>query len=328
MTHLRRVTIVALSMVMGVSVGGRAAPDSPWSRGQTSASAMRKRIGVFLRCTGRDDPAAALAAVKSLGLNLIQISRLPERFYTPEGAREFDGLLKASGLTAVSVVVVFDGESYRDLDAIEATVGFRPAPLVESRLAYARKCIDFAKALGLKVVTFHVGVLPKDPADPIYQRMLGAVTNLSRYASERGVVIALETGQETAGALARFLDAVAATAPPVFVNFDIANLVLYGNDEPPAALRRLVGRVKAIHVKDGRLPVAPRVLGKETRLGEGRGDVKQCLAILLDAGFEGPLVIENYVTRETGVEPLEELRRAREYIEKALDELEQERARR
>lgn len=45
-------------------------------------------VGVFLRCTGQDDPLRALQAVKSLGFDTVQVSRLPDRFYTPEGARE------------------------------------------------------------------------------------------------------------------------------------------------------------------------------------------------------------------------------------------------
>jgi sugar phosphate isomerase/epimerase len=117
---------------------------------------MRSQIGVFLRSTGKEDPAEALAAVKALGFGLIQISRLPERFYSAEGAKEFGGMMKAAGVRAASVVIVFGGESYRDLDAVESTVGFRPAHLLEARMAYARKCVDFAAALGVKIVTFHM----------------------------------------------------------------------------------------------------------------------------------------------------------------------------
>jgi len=279
---------------------------------------MSQQIGVFLRSTGREEPAEALPAVKAVGLDLIQISRLPERFYTAQGAQEFGRMMKAAGVRAASVVVVFDGESYRDLDAVEATVGFRPAHLLDARLAYARKCVDFAAALGLKIVTFHMGVLPKDPADPTYKRMLDAVTTIARYAAERGTSISLETGQETGDELARFLDAI--TVARVGVNFDIANFVLYGMDNPPNALRRLMDRVTSIHVKDGLPPDAPRRLGREVRLGEGRGEVAKCLEILRDAGFTGPLVIENYVARGAGTDPLDELRAAKAFIEKALRE--------
>ena len=314
MTDTRHLVSVALVLAALVPV----AREVSAAGGQAQERMMSQQIGVFLRSTGREDPAEALPAVKAVGLDLIQISRLPERFYTAQGAQEFGRMMTAAGVRAASVVVVFDGESYRDLDAVEATVGFRPAHLLDARLAYARKCVDFAAALGLKIVTFHMGVLPKDPVDPTYKRMLDAVTTIARYAAERGTSISLETGQETGDELARFLDAI--TVARVGVNFDIGNFVLYGMDNPPDALRRLLPRVTSIHVKDGLPPEAPRKLGREVRLGEGRGDVAKCLEILRDAGFRGPLVIENYVARAGGTDPLDELRTARAFIEKTLRE--------
>ena len=167
-----------LIIALGVGANTAAVEGEAAAGNQAQAPTMASRIGVFLRSTGREDPAEALAAVKALGIGLIQISRLPERFYTPDGAREFDRMMKDAGVRAASVVVVFEGESYRDLNAVETTVGFRPAHLLDARLAYARKCVDFAAALGVKIVTFHMGVLPKDPADPTYRRMLDAVTSL------------------------------------------------------------------------------------------------------------------------------------------------------
>ena len=322
MTAGRHMTLAAL-LIVGAAAFSLASGANPSPRRlQNDSSQMRKHIGVFLRSTGRTDPAEALAAAKSLGVDLIQISKLPDRFYTPEGAQEFDRLMKTAGLRAASVVVVFDGESYQDMEAVEATVGFRPTDLLDARLVYARKCVDFAAALKVGIVTFHMGVLPSDPKDPTYQRMQSAVTSIARYANERGVSIALETGQETAEELARFLDAI--TVARVGVNFDIANLVLYGKDDPPRALRRLLDRLMSLHIKDGLPPAAPRALGKETRLGEGRGGVKECLTILNEARFAGPLVIENYVAHETGMDPMEELRRAKAFTDATLDELARE----
>ena len=49
--------------------------------------------------------------MKALGIGLIQISRLPERFYTPEGAREFDRMMKDAGVQAALVVVVFEARA-------------------------------------------------------------------------------------------------------------------------------------------------------------------------------------------------------------------------
>lgn len=271
-------------------------------------------IGVFLRSTGQDDPARALDAVKSLGLDLVQVSRLPDRFYTPEGAKEFAGLLKRTGIRAASVVIVFDGESYKNREAVEKTVGFRPVSLIPKRLAYARRVVDFAADIGTSIVTFHVGFLPKDPEDSIYQSMLKATDDLARYAAGKRVTISLETGQETAEELEHFLDRI--TSARVGVNFDTANLVLYGMDSPPTALKRLLARVTSLHIKDGLPPADTGSLGRETRLGEGRAGVTECLRVLREAKFEGPLIIENYVWRQTKTDPLEELRRAKAFIER------------
>jgi sugar phosphate isomerase/epimerase len=142
--------------------------------------------------------------------------------------------------------------------------------------------------------------------------MRDAVSTLASYAVAKGVTLSLETGQETGEELARFLEAI--TVARVAVNFDTANLVLYGLDDPPGALDRLVDRVTSIHVKDGLPPDAPSRLGREVPLGEGRAHVRECLRRLETAGFRGPLIIENYTWRERGTAPLEELAKARDFI--------------
>jgi sugar phosphate isomerase/epimerase len=283
---------------------------------EQSGPDKRLPIGVFLRSTGHDNPAPALDAVRALGVNLIQVSRLPDRFYTPDGAREFAGMMKRAGVRASSVVIVFDGESYRDREAVEKTVGFRPVALIAERLAYARRVVDFAADIGSDVVTFHVGFLPKDPKDPTYISMLEATDTLARHAAGKGVTISLETGQETAAELEEFLDRV--TSARVGVNFDTANLVLYGMEEPAAALARLLPRVTSLHIKDGLPPPDERSLGREARLGEGQADVRECLRILRESTFSGPLIIENYVWRHTKMNPLEELRQAKTFVEREL----------
>ena len=272
----------------------------------------RERIGVFLRCTGEEDPRRALAVVKALGLDRVQVSRLPDRYYTADGAREFAALLKEAAVRADAVVVVFEGERYADQETVKRTVGLRPADLRPARLLYARRCIDFAKAIGTGIVTLHMGFLPRDPADPLYGEMRDAVADLAAYGASRGVTLSLETGQETGEELLRFLDSI--TAVRVGVNFDTANLVLYGLDESPRALGQLMGRVTSVHVKDGLLPADARSLGREVPLGEGRAQVRECLRRLEAAGFRGPLIIENYTWRARGTAPSEALAKARDFL--------------
>lgn len=285
----------------------------PISGDGAQAGKGRNSMGVFLRCTGQDDPLKALQAVKSLGLQTIQVSRLPDRFYTPEGAREFAGMLRTTGIRADSVVVVFAGESYKDRETVVRTVGFRPLELIPERLEYARKCVDFASAIGAKIVTFHMGFLPEKPEDPAYRAMLQAVTDIASYAAKKDVTISLETGQETGQQLAAFLDTI--TVARVGVNFDPANLVIYGVDSPSRALGHFLSRVTSVHVKDALPPEQPGAMGREVRPGEGRAELKECFERLRKSGFTGALIIENYVARDLKTDPMDELRKAKAFIE-------------
>ena len=163
----------ALLALAGVPAPGSAGASRPAPEPKSD-----ERIGVFLRCTGEEDPRKALAAVRSLGLDRVQVSRLADRYYTAQGAREFAGLLAEAGVRSEAVVAVFDGESYRDQEAVLRTVGFRPSALRAPRLDYATRCVDFAAAIGTKVVTFHMGFLPQ-PTDPAYRDMLKAVGDVA-----------------------------------------------------------------------------------------------------------------------------------------------------
>jgi sugar phosphate isomerase/epimerase len=142
--------------------------------------------------------------------------------------------------------------------------------------------------------------------------MLKATREVAEHAGGKGLTISLETGQETAAELEGFLERLRPAR--VGVNFDTANLVLYGMDNPPQALKRLLPHVTSVHVKDGVPPADPASLGRETRLGDGKAGVRECLRILRAANFQGPVVIENYVWRDARTDPLDELRRAREFI--------------
>jgi L-ribulose-5-phosphate 3-epimerase len=272
-------------------------------------------VGVFLRCTGQDDPLRALQAVKSLGLDMVQVSKLPDRFYSPEGAREFSALLRATGIRADSVVAVFAGESYADRDTVVRTVGFRPLHLVKERLEYLRKCVDFAAAIDAGIVTFHMGFLPEDAKDAAYDAMLEAVADIAGYAMKRNVTISLETGQETGQQLAAFLDRIAVAR--VGINFDPANLIIYGVDSPSRALQHFASRVTSVHVKDALLPETPGAMGREVRPGEGRAQLVECLRVLRGSGFSGALIIENYVARGLKTDPMDELRLALAFLRKA-----------
>ena len=77
------------------------------------------------------------------------------------------------------------------------------------------------------------------------------------------------------------------------VNFDPANMILYGSGDPLRALALLQSHVLSVHCKDGRSPVAGSgMLGQECALGDGEVDFPGFLRLLKQIGYSGALTIE------------------------------------
>ena len=117
-----------------------------------------------------------------------------------------------------------------------------------------------------------------------------------------GVTLILESGQETAEDLAAFLPRV----PGVFINFDPANMILYGKGKPRAALRVLYPWIRQVHVKDARETKVPGTWGEEVPWGEGEVGGEAFLADLEALGYRGNYVVE----REGGDDRPGDIRRA------------------
>ena len=98
--------------------------------------------------------------MEALGFRVIQLGKLPETYYTLAGAEALGSVLRRHKLTAASLCVVFDGERYDDVESVRRTVGFLPEAPLDGRLEYTRRCIDTSAALGIPLVTFHMGMLP------------------------------------------------------------------------------------------------------------------------------------------------------------------------
>jgi sugar phosphate isomerase/epimerase len=264
-------------------------------------------VGVFLATAGIPDPDAACAAVHQLGFRTIQFGKLPERYYSPEGGRLLTEMLQRNDLEAAALCMVYDGESYSDLDAVRRTVGFVPSGMVEGRVAYSLRVVDTAADLGVPLVTAHVGIIPSEPEDPSYQRVQRAVAAIADHAQKRGVKLALETGQETADELIGLIDRVDA---PVWVNFDGANFVAYSTQDPLEALSLLYSRTLMVHIKDYLPPPKEGRFIQPCPLGQGAARIDETISFLMERGFAGPLILEQY----DRVNPLQTLAESRTYI--------------
>ena len=198
----------------------------------------------------------------------------------------------------VTVFAAYSGESYADIPTVMRTVGFIPKATRQEREVRTRDVIDFGAALGVMSFGCHVGYVPHDRTDPDYAEVRDVVRRICDYAATHGMTFCLETGQEPADVLLRFF--VDVDRPNVRINFDPANMILYGSGEPAEAFRVLAKHVASVHAKDGDWPPngQPGSLGTERALGQGSVNLPRFIQTMKDCGYQGTLNIESGVHGE------------------------------
>lgn len=238
-----------------------------------------------------------LEVAQELGVPTIQLHAPSPASRTKPQADAFLGRLKDAGITLTAVFGGFMGESYADIPTVAKTVGLVPPATRSARTKELKEISDFARLLGCKVVGLHVGFVPHDASDPLYKEVLIVTRDVCDHCRENGQALHLETGQESAEALLQFIQDV--ERDNLFINFDPANMILYGSGEPIAALK-LVGKyVRSVHCKDGTWAKNPgQEWGAEVPLGKGDVGMENYLRTLLEVGYTGPLTIEREIPQE------------------------------
>ena len=234
----------------------------------------------------------SLEMVRSLGVRYGQLG-IPGGMHLSDGvAAQWKTALEAAGIALVTVFAAYEGEDYTDIPAVARSVGFVPAETRAVRLARTLAVSDFAARLGVGSIACHIGFVPEDADHPDYEAVRAMVRQVCDHAARHGQSFALETGQEPARVLLRFIGDVGRAN--LGINFDPANLILYGTGEPIAALETLAPLVISVHCKDGDWP-APGVdgaLGRERPLGTGSVGIARFVETLGRIGFRGPLNVE------------------------------------
>lgn len=238
-----------------------------------------------------------LDVARELGVPTIQLHAPAPRTRTPDQAKAFLGRLKDAGITLTAVFGGFDGESYADIPTTARTVGLVPRETRAARTKEMTEIADFAKLLGCSVVALHLGFVPHDKADPLYSEALQVTRHVCDHCRANGQALHLETGQENADTLLDFIHAVGRSN--LFINFDPANMILYGSGEPIAALKKVGRYVKSVHCKDGTWAKQPgKEWGAEVPLGQGDVGMENYLRTLKEVGYIGPLTIEREIPQE------------------------------
>ncbi|MDD6029828.1 MAG: sugar phosphate isomerase/epimerase [Kiritimatiellae bacterium] len=213
-----------------------------------------------------------------------------------------EGLIDAGAWTVSAAMLSFPYEDYTTPATIRKTGGIVPDAHWEANRKLIREAAALAKQFRTPYLTLHAGYLDEKDAAAV-AKFTDRVKFLADVCGENGLQLLLETGQETADDLVRFLG----TVKGVGVNFDPANMLLYGMGDPVAAVTKLAPWIRHVHAKDALPSPQPGVAwGEEVPWGEGRVNAAAFLAALDRAGYAGAIAVE----REGGASRAADIARA------------------
>ncbi len=251
------------------------------------------RIGVCSWSLRPRDPRQLVGALEELGIDSVQLALVPVGS-EPAVWGQAAEILTSAGIRVVSGMLAMNGEDYATLASIRRTGGVRCDKAWSGNATLAEAVAAAAAAASVRLVTLHAGFLDDPPWDGTAMvTMIQRLRVVVDLFAARGVDIAFETGQETAATLLHALDRL--DRPAVGVNFDPANMILYGMGDPVQALQCLRRRVVQVHVKDALAAECQGRWGHEVAAGRGEVD--------WDALFDVALRIErpvNFIIEREG----------------------------
>ena len=279
------------------------------------------KLGVITDCFKQGIKQGILTASK-LKFEGVQIYATTGEFspevLTNEAKQEYKTLLKENNLVVSALCGDMGGH------------GFEIEKDNADRIEKTKAIIDLAVEFETKVVTTHIGVIPDDEDHPRFKVMLNALTECGEYAKSKGVMLAIETGPETAPTLYKF---VSKTKGGVGVNLDPANFVMVTGQDPAKAVVLLKDYIVHTHVKDGKMlkKTDPKIIYDhfaeggiealnvadffiETPIGEGDVNWAEYIGALKQIGYNGFLTVE----REAGDKPEEDVASGVAFVKKFL----------
>ena len=250
-----------------------------------------------------ESPVDLVNKIKQCGFHAVQLALVP----LIEDGEWYDAIddLAEAGVMRVSGMLETVGEDYSSLASIAQTGGVRPDetwPLTKNR---AIKVAELAGEIAMQLVTFHAGFLPEKQCSE-RTKMLSRIDELGDIFGNHSVQIALETGQERARALVEVLEEL--SHPMIGVNFDPANMILYGKGDPVEAIEQLAPWVKQVHIKDAVASGAKGEWGTEVPVGEGEVDWEKFMKCIPEQ------VVDLVIERESGTSRVQEIQQAKRFI--------------
>ena len=248
-----------------------------------------------------NDNLDTLAQIRSeLQLEHIHLHTVPAM---AQGGEEFLAAIAEQGWKITSTMISFAQEDYSTLESIKKTGGIVPDDCWQKNQKCFLDAIDVTAKLSVPYLSFHPGFIDESDAEQ-FAKLSERLRSLADAAASKGVTLLLETGQETAEDLRSFLEKLDHTA--IAVNFDPANMILYGKGDPVDAVKTLAPWIKHIHIKDATATDTPGTWGTEVPWGNGQVGNDRFINALNEINYEGALAIE----RECGDSRLDDVKQA------------------
>ena len=260
------------------------------------------------------DPLVSLQKVTSFGMFTCQMSIPPEEWWSRERTELIRKKAREKEIKITSLICGFEDEDYQDIPTIKRTVGLVNPATRGKRVLRVLSYSDFALELEVEIIQAHIGFIPENTSGSNYKELVLALQKIADYCKENNQSFTLETGQEKALVLSKFIEDV--NRLNLGVNFDPANMLLYDADDPIKALDILGKYVIGVHCKDGKRPERKGELGKEYPLGEGDVGIEKFVDKLRKIGYTGHLTIEREIS---GEKQIRDILKAKELLQKLVN---------
>jgi sugar phosphate isomerase/epimerase len=295
--------LVEMSLPSSASLKIQSAPELTSNKGKTPL-----RLGLILGV--EPDPDAAMATLKNLSIPSCQVYL---NSFDPAFAVRLRKSLDTANIEATSLVVGGPGKESWDFYDGPLTIGLIPRETRTARIAHIKAAADFAVRCDITAVQTHAGFIPENPNDPVYKEAIAAMREVAEYCRRYRQNFRYETGQETPITLVRAMHDVGLDNQGV--NFDVANVIMYGKANPVDAIEVLAPYIQGIHAKDGLWPTSPRELGAEVPIGKGKVDFPRIIRRLKEIHYGGAVTIEREIS---GPQQLEDVRAAADYLRRLI----------
>lgn len=277
---------------------------------------MKKHeIGIFISCKRGMDLEMEIQKAVDMGMESCQLSIWDASLFADEEFAQY--VKRAFDRSDFRISALWAGWTRPcewNFTAGPSTIGLVPPAYRFQRLQELMAASDFAEKIGVQDVITHVGFIPENPDDPNFSGVVSALRHLCKHMQKKGQYFLFETGQETPVTMLRTIQAIG--TDNLGINFDTANLILYGKANSVDALDVFGKYVRNTHIKDGFYPTNGMELGEMVPIGQGKANIPAVIRRLEELGYEGPFTIESEIKGDR----IEDIKSAKSLLESIMNE--------